>query len=110
MGYAQLVGQMPRLLFVVDEPAGDRRVLELLRLLEKLNGKYHRTLESYVARRDHLWESHSVSVSGKARQVTINHRRVEQRPTRVSEKCNPARRVWQRPGTRGLHFAFKGLS
>lgn len=109
MGYAQWVGQMPRLLFVVDEVAGDRRVLELLRLLEKLGRKYHRTLESYVARRDHLWETRSVSVSGKERQVTINHRRVKQRPTRVYKTCNPARRVWQCPGQHGLHFAFRGL-
>ena len=66
MGYAQLVGQMPRLLFVVDEPPATA-CAGVVAIARKLNGKYHRTLESYVARRDHLWESHSVSVSGKAR-------------------------------------------
>jgi hypothetical protein len=110
MGYAQQVGQMPRLLFVVDERAGDRRMWELLRMLKRLNDKYLRKLEAYVARRDQLWETHTISVSGKAQTVTLHHRQVQKRPTRIIKTCNPAQRVWQCPGEPGLHFAFKGLS
>ncbi len=110
MGYMQLIGRMPRLLFVVDEVAGDERVSEILRLLKELDGTYHRKLDAFVVRRDRLWESRAVAVPGKARQATINHRHIQQRPTRVGETCNPARRIWQHAHQRGLHFAFKGLS